>query len=79
MTKSRKPSFEPSTVPVRNENFQAWLELVFDSAVNAGERQMKLGAEQKSTAKKLEEAKAALREATMAAARRRNGGAGEEA
>lgn len=79
MTKFRKPSFEPSTVPVRNGNFQAWLELVFSTAVKAGERQMKLNADQRSASQKLEAAKSALNDAVQAAARRHNGGAGEAA
>jgi hypothetical protein len=77
MTKARKPSFEPATVPVRNGDFQAWLDLVFRTAVDAGERQMKINAERGSTAERVNAAKAAIRKSALEAARRRiNGGDG---
>lgn len=47
MAKGNKPNFEHCTVPVRKGDFAAWLDLVFSTAVDAGERQMKLNAAQK--------------------------------
>lgn len=76
MTKARKPDFEPSIVPIRNGDYQAWLNLVFSTAKDAGERQMKLDAERGSTAERVNAAKAAIRKSALEAARRRSDGGG---
>jgi hypothetical protein len=78
-TKARKPSFELATVPIRNGDFQAWLDLVFKTAKEAGERQMKLNAERRTTSERVNEAKESLRKAALEAAQKRNGGGGESA
>lgn len=75
-TKYRKPNFEPSTVPVRNGDYQAWLELVFSTAKDAGERQMRIDAEKGSAAERLEAARARLRK-TVNGAKKRRGGEGD--
>ena len=72
--KTRKPNFEPSTVPIRNGDYAAWLELVFSTAKDAGERQMKIDAERGSAAQRVEAARAKLRKMT-----KRGGGEGEAA
>lgn len=77
MTRARKPNFEPCTVPVRNGDFQAWLDLVFSTAKDAGERQMKLNSEKRTTTERVNAAKEAIRKSALEAARRRiNGGDG---
>lgn len=81
MTKARKPNFEPSTVPIRNGNFSAWLELVFTTAVEAGERQKALG---RKNLDSIEAARASISQAVieaarMAAKRINRGGEGEAA
>lgn len=76
MTK-RKPNFEPPTVAVKNtpDGFSGWLDLVFSTAVDAGERQLRLNAEKNNPQERLETARRAIRNAAIGAAKRRNEGA----
>ncbi|NCC23391.1 MAG: hypothetical protein EOM26_13180 [Alphaproteobacteria bacterium] len=79
MAKGNKPNFEHCTVPVRKGDFAAWLDLVFSTAVDAGERQMKLNAAQKTAGKRVNAAHSMIQKAAAEAARRRRGGGAGEA
>jgi hypothetical protein len=69
---NRKPKFEPSTPPVRDGNFQAWLDLLVDCVIAVSQEQAK--AFRADPAQRLTAARTALKSTLLDAAKRRRGG-----